>query len=227
MQDGEGEVRMNDGQTPAESVPPQAVPPTSPLGAIVGWTLLALGVACLIAVVITWSLQMSEPAHHAVAAYNQAISAKQSHEAAAKAADAAYDSVFRALRLRAALLLSAFYVSIAVVPGLLYAVNPSLLGGPLGRLLRRIAANARVRRPRKRYPLSIDQGLGCAVVGIGGTIQAMAIEAATRFGGAWLIEIAMVLWLVALLTGFFLPAGGVEGFRQSRTAQHGDEQPRA
>lgn len=47
---------MNDGQAPAEPVPPAAVPPASRLGTVVDWTLLTLGVACLIAVVITWSL---------------------------------------------------------------------------------------------------------------------------------------------------------------------------
>lgn len=214
---------MNDGQTPAEPAPPQAVPPASRLGTVVGWTLLALGVACLIAVVITWSLQGSEPAHRAVAAYDQAISTKQSHEVAAKAADAAYDSADRALRLRGALLLSAVYVSTAVIPGLLYALHPSLLGGPLGRLLRRSTANARVRRSGRRYPSSIFQGLGYAVLGIGGAIQAMAIEAGVHFGRVWLVEIALGLWLVAWLMGFFLLLGGIEGFRIGRTAQHGRE----
>lgn len=214
---------MNDGQTPAEPASPQAVPPASRLGAVVGWTLLALGVACLIAAVITLSLQGSEPAHRAVAAYDQVISMKQGHEAAAKAADAAYDSAYRTLRLRGALLLSAFYVSIAVVSGLLYALHPSLLGGQLGRLLRRSTANARVRRSGRRYPPTIFQGLGYAVLGIGGAIQAMAIEAGTYFGGHWTVEIALGLWLVAWLMGFFLLLGGIEGFRIGRTAQHGHE----
>jgi hypothetical protein len=176
---------MLDGQVSAEAEPPeQVVPPARRVGAIMGWSLLALGAACLVAVIITWALQGSEPAHPAVSAFDQAISAHQSHEAAAKVADAAYDSAYQALQLRSALLLSAVYVSIGVVPGLLYALNPALLGGPLGHLLRRITANMRVRRPRRRYPLSIYQGLGCAVLGMGGAIQAMAIEGATHFGGA-------------------------------------------
>ena len=216
---------MNDGQTPAEPGPPQTVPPASRVGTVVGWTLLALGVACLIAVIITWSLQGSEPAHRAVAAYNQAISMKQSHEAAAKAGEAASDSTFRALRLRGALLLSAFYVSIAVVPGLLYALHPPLLGGPLGRLLRRVTAKVQMPRPGRRYPLPINQGLGFAVLGIGGVFQAMAVEIALHFRAAWLADIAMVLWLVAWLTGFILLLGVVEGFRQSKIAQHGHERP--
>lgn len=218
---------MLDGQLPAETEPPeQVVPPARPLGVILGWSLVALGVACVVAVVITWSLLGSEPAHRAVAAYNQAISANQSYDAAAKASEAVYESVYQALRLRSALLLCAAYVSAGVVPGLLYALNPSLLGGPLGRFLRRAAANVGAWRPRRRYPLPLYQGLGCTVLGIGGSIQAMSIEAGLRFGRIWL-EIAMLLWFVALFMGMFLLTGGAGGFRSGKTAEHGHEQPGA
>lgn len=174
MQDGLEEVSMNEGQTPADSMPPQVVPPATRLGAILGWSLPSLSVVCFIS-----------------------LTAQQE------------------TTLRMCLLAGATLVSLFTVPGLLYAGNPALLGGPLGRLLRLQPALSGIQGgQRRRHPVTFYQGVGWALFGVGvasfGSMFALIALVPDLLLGPvwWLLLFAGLLWVATLSMGFLLVAGG-------------------
>lgn len=174
MQEGLEEVSMNDRQTPADSVPPQAVPPATRLGAILGWSLPSLSVVCF----ISFTAQ-------------------------------------REATLRMYLLAGATLVSLFMVPGLLYAGNPALLGGPLGRLLRlQPAVRANQGGHRRRHPITFYQGVGWVLFGVaaasfGSMVALIAFVPELLLGPVWwlLVVVVVLLWLVPLSMGFLLLGG--------------------
>src|SRR5258708_38055899 len=146
---------MSEEQSPAESVPP-----ASRVGEIVGWSLPALAVACFIAFIVA-AVQAdaaSQAIQHAEDAWHNAIVAHSRHEAAAYAGYMAADSAYREATLLRCLSLSASLAFLSLFPGLLYAMKPSLLGGPPGRLLRPSSAKLAQRLPRRRHPVTFYQG---------------------------------------------------------------------
>lgn len=67
---------------------------------------------------------------------------------------------------RANLCVATSWLSLLTVPGLLYARDPSLLGGPLGGLFRWLAKRGMRYRARRRHPVNVYQGVGFVLLGI-------------------------------------------------------------
>lgn len=154
---------MSEEQTPVETVPP-----ASRLGEIVGWSLLALAVTCFIAFNVAnkqaddWLQVMRQ----AAAAWNDANITYPDHVAAAREAYMAAEAVYKEARLLAYLSVCASFIFVLLIPGLLYAMKPSLLGGPLGRLLRPSSAKLVQRLPPRRHPVTFYQGIGVVLMSI-------------------------------------------------------------
>jgi hypothetical protein len=129
----------------------------------------------------------------------------------------AYNAAYAAYHeatLRAYLLAIAGFVALSIVPGLLYAAHPSLLGGPNGRLLRWTSANVASRYSQRRHPISFYQGLGWALPGVGLTVFFLGAISATltplASAGEWpffLIVLAGLLNLAAMFIRIPLAAG--------------------
>jgi hypothetical protein len=105
-------------------------------------------------------------------------------------------------------------LSVSIVPGLLYARDPSLLGGPLGRLLRWASANVTSRQPQRRHPVSFYQGLGLALPGVGWAVFCLGAIGATltpvASAGVWpifLISLAGLLNFAAMFMSIPLAGG--------------------
>ena len=207
---------MTNGQTPAEPVPLQAVPSASGLGAVLGWSLVALGVACFIASIVAGQQAdaAAEAIRRAQAAFVAAFVADPHHTAAASAALAAATAAKWEATLREYLLAGATLMSLFIVPGLLYAVYPSLLGGPLGRLLRLQPAARGMQgehRHRRQRFATIYQGVGLALCGVGlASFYSMAALTPTLLSGPawWLLLFAGLLWVATCPMGLVLVAGG-------------------
>jgi hypothetical protein len=203
---------MNDGQTPAESVPPQPVPPASRLGAVLGWSLPALAVACFIAFVVAG--QQTGAAAEAIRRAQAAVVADPRHTAAASAALVAAKTAQWEATLREYLLAGATLLSLFMVPGLLYAGNPALLGGPPGRLLRLQPAVRRVQgehRQRQQRIVTFYQGVGWALVGVGvaSFCSTAALVPNLLSGPAWwLLLVAGLLGVATWSMGLLLVAEG-------------------
>ncbi len=220
---------MSDGRAPAEQASPQPVPPASRLGAVVGWSLPLIAVTCLVASTVTFLNVGAEAGRHGVAAYNSII-AHAGYDAAARAADAATTATYREYAVRMGLLAIAIIVSLLTVPGLLYAASPVLLGGPIGRLLRRSSTRIAQSQfqPLRRHPVSFYQGLGLALMSAGVMLIPLALIATMLFGVMWLMFPTMLLWLAAYFLAFPLVSSGTWWSTGSReTAESVRERPNA
>lgn len=153
---------MSEAQTPVEPMPP-----ASRLGEILGWSLLTLAAACFTAsiVAIVQAHAASQAVQHAEDAWHNAIIVAHRDHTMAYAAP--YEATYMAAKvtynettLRMSLSLDASIVFLLLIPGLLYAVKPSLFGGPLGRLLRASSARLAPRQPQRRHPVTFYQGIG-------------------------------------------------------------------
>lgn len=157
---------MTEAQTPVEPIPP-----ASRLGEILGWSLLALAVVCFIASVVAGKQAdaASQAIRQADAAITDAHLAHTDRVVAAYAASRAAYAAYRETTLLKYLWVSAAPIFLLLIPGLLYAMKPSLLGGPFGRLLRLAypsPARLAQRQPR-RHPVTFYQGIGLAFLSIG------------------------------------------------------------
>jgi hypothetical protein len=221
---------MSDGETLAESVPP----PASRLGAVLGWGLLALGVAFLIA--SQWVGINSDAAWSAAQAHvDSAARAVQAHPASStaytayEAAYAAYlaaRAAYAEISLRSYLFVAAGWLSLLTAPGLLYARDPSLLGGPPGRLFRWLARRLE-RGPERRHPVNFYQGVGFvllsiafAVYAFGGYVSKLFINvpigSAADEATVWLIFLAYLLPIPVFVVSIPLTFGGPWYFRWRR-----------
>lgn len=231
---------MSDSQTPVESVPP-----ASRLGEIVGWSLLALGVACLIAslVAIVQADAASQAVQHAEHAWHNAIVTEHNaivvhpdhtmayatpYEAAYMAAKVAYNEA----ELRILVLESATVVFLSIIPGLLYAMKPSLLGGLWGRLLRPSSAKLAECQPRRRHPITFYRGIGIVLMGIGyGLPYLLPTVGQLRGVFNWLsfnlMVLAILLFPICLLFAFPLMGEARWWYTSSRVANRELERPQA
>lgn len=192
---------MNDEAAMAQPRLQLSVPPPSRVGNVLGWSLLALGVAGLIATawaaVIAnsakdaWGAALASPVH-SIAAYNAIV-----------AAEAAYRNV----TVSAYLLFGAAFLSFLTAPGLVYALSPPLLGGPLGRLLR-MASVIAARHHGLQQPVTYYQGLAAAVQGAGAEVFCL-VSATTTFDPAvfWFVFPALLLYPAAYFWSFVLLGG--------------------
>lgn len=197
---------MGTGEMPVEQTPP-----ASRQGMILGWDLLALGVACFIAsvVFIIQANALSDAVDRTEAAWNDAIFAHPDHMAAAYAAYSAAKAVYHEATLRECLFWIAAWLSLSIVPGLLYALKPSLLGGPFGRLLRRITLIAAPKWPRRRRPIWFYPGLGVALQGIGWSLPFLAWRVSPLISvPLWAILLPSFSSFILIVMGYPLLAGG-------------------
>ncbi len=186
---------MSDGEALTEPVPP-----ASRLGAVLGWGLPALGVACFIA-----SLQIDNSAE---AAWRTAQTLPENTAADVAAYDAAFAAYHQAT-FYAHLLPVAGFLSLLVVPGLLCAKDPSLLGGPFGRFVRWNAPNVAPRRSHRRHPVTFYQGFGLALPGIGGAICFLGLVATLDLRAPW--EVIVATGLAPLASVFLSMPLNIEG----------------
>ncbi len=203
---------MSEAQTPVEPVQP-----ASRLGEIVGWSLLALAVVCFIAFI--FSAKQADDWSHAMW-----------HAAEFKAAYAAYNETM----LLKYLWVSATFAFLQLIPGLLYAMKPSLLGGPWGRLLRlaRRSSTKLTQRQPRRHPVTCYQGIGLAFISIGPIGVNLLLAVGTFFRGpSWLFFGVLPLALLLNVTSFFI---GLSLFGEARwwflsgkEATHEQERPQA
>jgi hypothetical protein len=210
---------MSEEQTPVEQVPP-----ASRLGEIMGWSLLALAVACFISFIVTIVQEHAawEAMRHAQDAW---FNANLDHSEAAYAAYMAAKAAYNETTLRVLLSLDASIVFLLLIPGLLYAMKPSLLGGPLGRLLR--TSSTLVQRQPQRHPVTFYQGIGFALGGIGAIsaslIPMVPILIPTML---WLMFPAFLMHITFLFLGTSLRQA-TWWFASGRGAKRGQERPQA
>lgn len=192
---------MSDEDAVVQPRPALSVPPPSRLGNILGWSLLALGAACLVATAWAalvansaqgaWDAALASPVH-SIAAYNAIVAAK---------------AAYRSATVRVYLLFGAAFLSLFTLPGLVYALSSPLLGGPLGRLLRMASVNA-ARHRRLQQPVTYYQGLAVAVQGAGAVVFSL-VSATTMLAPAifWLVFPALLLWPAAYVWSIVLLGG--------------------
>ncbi len=222
---------MSEAQTPVEPVPP-----ASRLGKIVGWSLLALAVACFIAsgVAAKQADDWSQAMRQAHAAFTDAYYAHPDRVAAAYAAEGAAYAAQRKATLLKYLLVSATPIFLLLIPGLLYAMKPSLLGGPFGRLLRLgypSLARLAQRQPR-RHPVTFYQGIGFAFVSIGALVNSLLSALGYFFRGPFelllcLSLLAVLLAMVSMMVGISLMREARWWFLSGKGATHEQERPQA
>ncbi|MGZ6391138.1 MAG: hypothetical protein ACXWQZ_18010 [Ktedonobacterales bacterium] len=213
-----------------EQMPVEQVPPASRLGEIVGWSLIALAVTLIIAAIVAahqadaWSQAMD----HAHTAFSGAVVAHSGREAAAAADYIAADSAYREARVLSSLSATASLVFLSLIPGLLYAVKPSLLGGPLGRLLRPSSVRLAQRQPRRRRPVTFYQGIGIMLMGMPWIVQAVVTLPGMSFELVLGLGLLTVLLLIAsILVGYPLLGQATWWLTNGRGAEHGQERPQA
>ncbi len=209
---------MSDGETLAEPVPSPIVPPASRLGAVLGWSLLALGLACLIA--SGWIGTHADSAWSAAKTHVDSTARALEAHPADKTAYAAYLAVRAAYpeaSLHSYLFVAAGWLSMLTVPGLLYVRDPSLLGGPPGRLFRWLARRVE-RGPERRHPVNYYQGVGFVLLGIAFAVYTfmlyvpklftnVPIGSASAAASVWLIGLAGVLPLAVFIVSIPLALG--------------------
>jgi apolipoprotein N-acyltransferase len=220
---------MSEEQTPVETVPP-----ASRLGEIVGWGLLALAVACFIAsiVAIVRADAASQAIQHAEDAMHTTIVAHSGHEAAASAALVAADNSYREARVLTYVMLSASLIFLSLIPGLLYAMKPSLLGGPLGRLLHPYSAKLARRQPPRRHPVTFYQGIGLMLNSLTwismSLLQAVATLTKVPFDLLLGLNLlTLLLYVACLLVGSSLIGQATWWYTGGRSAGRGQERLQA
>lgn len=220
---------MSEEQTPVEPVPP-----ASRLGEILGWSLPALAAACFIAAIIAIvrADAASQAVEHAMDAWDNALDAHSGHEAAARAAYMAAKAASREAALVRDLLMNAAFFFFPLIPGLIYAVRPSLVGGLVGRLLRPSSMKLAQRLPRRRHPVTFYQGIGLALMGIGWDLPNL-LPAVGRLPGVpdwlsfYLILLAMCLFPICLLFAYPLLGQATWWYTSRQGAEREQEQSRA
>jgi hypothetical protein len=181
-----------------------------------------LGAPCFVASVIAglqanaWSQAMQ----HAEAAWHDALFTHHARAATAHAAYLAATAACHEAILRMYLLVVAGFLTLFTTPGLLYVIDPSLLGGPFGSLLRRAAAQMRPRRHQRRHRVSFYQGLGLMVFGTGFAVVLSLLAVVQLFGALRPIIPAMVLLPLAMICSLPLVGEGAWWYSYGGRAAH-------
>jgi hypothetical protein len=208
----------------------EGLAPAGRLGAVLGWTLLALGGLGLIAymIAIVQAHVAADAVRHARDAWHNAVSPHVVDRVRATAAYAAFVSaqaLAQQANVRVCVLAAATCLSALVIPGVLYAGHPHYLGGPLGGLLRQAATSARRRQPRPWRQIARRQGLGLVFSGAGWAIFWMApVVAQLIVTPLWWLIAAMLLCIPAQILSFPLIGDGAWWFKP-RIASHSQREP--
>jgi hypothetical protein len=204
---------------------------------VLGWGLPALGVACLIT--SQWMGISSDAAWSTAQAHvDAAARAFQTHPtdsnyAAYEAAHSAYltgRAAYAAASLRSYLFVAAGWLAMLTVPGVLYARDPSLLGGPLGRLFRWLAFRGMRYQTRRRHPVTFYQGVGFLLLGIALAAYAVGVDipklfinvpigSAASAAAVWLIAVPMIFSPAVFIVSIPLTFGAPLSFSRAQQEQ--------
>lgn len=162
------------------------------------------------------------------AAWNNVIVTHPDRVAAARAAFIAAKAAYKRATLLKYLSASASVIFLTLIPGLLYAMKPSLLGGLWGRLLRPSSARLALRLPRRRHPVTFYQGIGVVLISIPGVVANLAPAVTLLISAVrWLNLLALLLFLPCYLIGPTLIGQTTWWFTSGRSAERGQERPQA
>ena len=221
---------MERGQHDQGQMEAEGPDPAGSLGAVLGWTLLALGGIGLVAymIAIVQAHVAADAVRQAQDAWHNAVASPHLDHVRATAAYAAYlsaNAVAQQANVRICVLAAATCLSALVIPGALYANHPHHLGGPLGGLLRQAATSARRRQPRPWRQIARRQGLGLVFSGVGLAIFWMApVVAQLIVAPLWWPIAAMLLYFPAQILSFPLIGDGAWWFKP-RIASHPQREP--
>ncbi|HKW23116.1 MAG TPA: hypothetical protein VJO13_17155 [Ktedonobacterales bacterium] len=219
---------MQPSQQDQSQIAVQAPPVASRLGALLGWSLLVLFGACLVASVIAavQAQRWSDAVDQAGAAFQDTLVTHPDRTQAAYAIYLAANAASRQATVVTYGLVIAGYLSAFVIPGLLYASTPSLLGGPLGTLMRQATHRLMTRQSRQWREITRYQGLGLMLAGAGWVILFL-VSVVVQFMtvSLWLVSLSLIIaaWPVAIgaqfLSIFLMTEGWWWRYRRSILAE--------
>lgn len=193
-----------------------------------------LGGACFVATVIAavQAQRWSDAVDQAGAALQDVLVTHPDRVQSAYAIYLAATATARQATVVAYGLLSAGFLSVSVIPGLLYASTPSLLGGPLATLMRRSTHQLMTRQSRQWRKITRYQGLGLMLAGAGwGIFLLVAVVDQFMPLSLWPVSLCLTIATGVLLVGtqllsiFFITEGWWWSYRRSILAESGPTPP--